>query len=92
MKKHIFIGKFNLGTVVITPGASDICEDHVLSALTRHISGDWGDVCEEDKQENDYSLAHGGRLLSSYRSAGVKFWIITEHDRSITTILLPEEY
>ncbi len=59
----------------------------------RHHSGDWGDVCEEDQQENERSLHAGSRLLSVFRTkAGVKFYIITEHDRSVTTVLLPEGY
>ena len=65
----------------------------VLSALSRHNAHDWGDVCEEDRQANDRALAHGGRLFSVYHDrAGVKFWIITEADRSLTTVLLPEDY
>ena len=54
---------------------------------------EWGDLSVEDRKENDYSLEHGFRLLSSYRTnAGDKLWIITESDRSVTTLLLPEEY
>ena len=65
----------------------------MLWALSRHASGDWGEVCEEDWQSNDEALELGTRLLSSYISrSGEKFWIITEHDRSATTILLPLEY
>ena len=83
-----------LGKVVATPGAlasvPDIC---IYTALGRHMLGDWGNVCEEDKRLNDYAAAHGERVLSSYRSAdGTKFWIITEPDRSYTTVLLPDEY
>ena len=55
--------------------------------------GDWGELCEEDRQENEFSLREGFRLLSAYTSAqGEKFWVITERDRSVTTVLLPEEY
>jgi hypothetical protein len=62
-------------------------------ALARHSSGDWGDVCEEDRKENDLSLKEGFRLLSVYTtSTGTKLWIITEADRSVTTVLLPEDY
>lgn len=92
---HIFHGKFLLGHVVATPGALEATsEDDRISALTRHIGGDWGDVCDEDKASNDEALEDGERLLSAYRStkSGVKFWIITERDRSVTTFLLPDEY
>ena len=59
----------------------------------RHQAGDWGDVSEHDRQENELSLKQGFRLLSVYRAAsGVKFWIITEADRSATTVLLPQDY
>ena len=59
----------------------------------RHASGDWGDLSGEDKQENDFSIKHGFRILSSYKlDTGVAIWIVTEADRSATTLLLPEEY
>ena len=65
----------------------------VADALSRHKKGDWGDVSMEDWLSNNYALSHGERLLSSYCTVeGVKFWIITEADRSATTVLLPEEY
>lgn len=91
---HLFIGKFPLGQVVATPGVmEETSEKDRISALTRHHNGDWGEVCAEDKASNDEALEEGFRLLSSYTSAGgVKFWIITEHDRSVTTFLLPSEY
>jgi hypothetical protein len=61
--------------------------------LDRHVNGDWGEVPEEDKQENEFSVQHGFRILSAYTtSAGEKIWIITEADRSATTMLLPNEY
>ena len=61
--------------------------------LARHQQGDWGEVCDEDKQENEYSVTKRLRILSAYRtSKGVKLWVITEADRSATTILLPDEY
>lgn len=86
--------KFDLGRVVTTPGAyNEIPLGEVLVALHRHHSGDWGEVCDEDRQENELSLREGFRLLSVYCSAnGARFWIITEADRSVTTILLPSEY
>ena len=88
--------KFPLGQLVATPGALDALErtgQSPLEFLSRHASGDWGEVCEADKKENDFSVRNGFRLLSAYRLGdGTKIWIITEADRSATTILLPEEY
>jgi len=86
--------KFPLGQVVITPAAKDAIPDaEVRTALDRHIAGDWGDLCPADQAENELSLKEGFRLLSSYRASdGTKFWIITEADRSVTTILLPDDY
>ena len=83
-----------LGQTVITQGAiAVLANSDVLNALVRHAAGDWGDVCGEDRLANDEALRTGARLLSAYRDCdGVKFWIITEADRSVTTILLPEEY
>ena len=87
-------GKFWAGRIVITPGAqSELSQDETMEGLARHLAGDWGNVDEDDWKENEFSLEHGFRLLSSYTTPrGTKFWIITEHDRSVTTILLPEEY
>jgi hypothetical protein len=86
--------KFAMGKIVITPGAADqLTELDVHVSLCRHAQADWGDVDAEDWQANDQSLNGDARLLSAYRDEnGVKFWIITEGDRSATTILLPEEY
>jgi hypothetical protein len=86
--------KFSLGQLVATPNAlSSVPNDEVLRALSRHSQGDWGDVDKEDWASNDHALAQEGRLLSAYNSSqGVRFWIITEHDRSVTTVLLPEDY
>ena len=88
--------RFALGQVVATPGAIEAMEDakQIPSVfLNRHAAGDWGDICLEDKYLNDAAVNDEGRLLSAYRtSLGVKLWIITEADRSSTTILLPEEY
>lgn len=85
---------FETGKVVATVGALDLAEQGVnlLSFLCRHISGDWGDLCEEDKQENQLSLEEGFRILSAYNTSDGKLWVITEADRSVTTFLLPEEY
>lgn len=87
---------FALGLVVATPGALSALEESMempWSFLRRHISGDWGSVCEEDRAANIEALAIGARLLSAYHTAkGVKLWVITEADRSSTCLLLPEEY
>ena len=86
--------KFPLGQTVMTSNALEqLTQDDVLRALNRHAAGDWGDVCDDDRQANNRALTEGTRLLSVYHSAtGVKFWIITEADRSVTTLLLPEDY
>ena len=86
--------KFSLGRLVATANAAaHIPQKEMLLALGRHIRGDWGELDEEDRQANETALQQGTRLFSSYRSlAGTKFWIITEHDRSATTCLLPEDY
>ena len=88
--------RFPLGRVVATPGALRALEEaEQLPAafLDRHVNGDWGDVPDADKQENELSVEQGFRILSAYTtSAGEKIWIITEADRSHTIILLPEEY
>jgi len=87
---------FELGQVVATPGAIDamtLAGDDPGALLTRHVSGDWGDLCAEDKAENEYSLDKRLRLMSAYElSDGCKVWVITEADRSATTFLLPHEY
>jgi len=85
---------FSLGQVVITTTASDqLPPEDIDTALRRHQAGDWGVVVDEDCKANDDALNHNDRILSSYLSTGgVKFWIITEWDRSVTTVLLPEEY
>jgi hypothetical protein len=84
----------DLGRIVGTPGAiAAVPADEMAIALNRHSNRDWGEVDADDKAENDRSAREGFRVLSAYRtSAGTKFWIITEADRSVTTILLPEEY
>lgn len=86
--------KFRLGHLVATPNSLlHLTQEDILRAIRRHQSGDWGDLCAEDQVENERALRDGTRLLSVYHSAnGVKFWIITEADRSATTILLPEDY
>ena len=86
--------KFSLGQLVATPNALDhIPNDEILNALALHVRGDWGTLDAEDLQSNERALQFGGRLFSSYlTSQNVKFWIITESDRSVTTVLLPEDY
>ena len=87
---------FELGQIVATPrvlAALQKSGQQPGEFLTRHVRGEGGDLSDEDRRENDYSLEHGFRLMSSYRTnAGDKLWIITEADRSVTTLLLPEEY
>jgi len=87
---------FLLGRVVATPGALEALAEAGIDPATlldRHGVGDWGELCEEDRQENEFSLNRGFRLLSSYPLPdGQKLWIITEADRSATTLLLPSEY
>ena len=86
--------KFSLGQTVATPNAlASIPDDEILLALSRHVQGDWGKLDKEDLDENERALKNGGRLLSRYiTNTKIVFWIITEHDRSVTTILLPEDY
>ena len=87
--------KFNLGKVVATPGAIVLLEQNNQPAslfLARHISGDFGDLDDEDCQANDEAIQYGNRILSSYILNGEKLWIITEADRSSTCLLLPREY
>lgn len=92
--------KFECGTVACTPGVGEFMKRAEMRTLmNRHLNGDWGDVCISDAKANDEAVANEGqedrqdRVLSSYQSEnGTKVWIITEWDRSVTTILLPSEY
>ena len=97
--------KFELGDLCYTPRAHAILKEKMVSPfqlIARHVTGDWGDVCDEDAQANEQALELGGRLMSVYgitvpmedneTSASIRVWVITEADRSVTTILLPEEY
>ncbi len=88
------LAKFATGQLFITLSVlDDVTFVDAMSALERHIAGDWGEVSDADRQANEDALRGGHRLLSAYRAAnGTKFYIITEADRSLTTILLPEEY
>lgn len=87
---------FNLGQTVATPGAIDAMLEAAASPvgyLDRHASGDWGELEMEDRRENELAVNMGERILSAYMlGTGVKIWVITEADRSVTTILLPDEY
>lgn len=85
---------FSRGRTVVTPAALDaIPDEEIALAIARHERGDWGLISEHDRAENERSLQEGFRLLSVYESAdGVRYWIITEADRSVTTVLLPDEY
>ena len=88
---------FPLGQVVATPGALSALGGEGIGSealLQRHVTGDWGELSEEDRRENELSVREGFRILSSYKlpRTGVKLWVITEADRSATTLLLPDEY
>ena len=86
--------RFSLGRLVATPGVlTTISHQEIHRGIRLHSSGVWGEVPPEDRETNEFALVNGLRLLSVYRTpGGVIFWIITEADRSLTTVLLPEEY
>ena len=87
--------RFTLGQIVATPGALELMKAEGidgLELLSRHVRGDWGDLTEADKQENELSVKEGFRILSAYGKGKTRLWIITEADRSATTILRPDEY
>ena len=87
---------FNLGQIVATPGALALLEKHSLTPmqfLQRHVTGDFGELCDEDREANNEAIWNGERILSSYKiNETDKIWIITEADRSTSCCLLPEEY
>lgn len=87
---------FSLGELYITPGAIEAFNatgESVSSYLERHVTGDWSEMDEFDQEQNRQAVTEGYRVVSAYRlSNGTKIWIITEADRSVTTVLLPEEY
>ena len=90
---YLSITFFPLGEVVITPAAKEaLTYEAVDAALTRHGQADWGELCEVDWNWNDQALRMGGRLFSVFFDGDTKFYIITEADRSVTTILLPSDY
>ncbi len=87
--------RFRLGMIVATRGVLRHLEHHGVQAdpyLRRHVRGEWGDVPPEDALANERAVEHGARILSSYEVAGQRVWIITEADRSVTTLLFPAEY
>ena len=97
--------RFDLGQLCQTPGAQEVLQRYQVNPfqlIGRHVRGDWGDVCEEDARANEDALREGARVLSAYTLPPLsseaetlrptKVWLITEADRSVTTILLPEEY
>ena len=88
------LAKFRLGRIVATPNAlARLTQDDITVAIQRHQAGDWGELCADDRRENELSLLQGLRLFSVYCSTqGIRFYVITEADRDITTILLPEDY
>lgn len=88
-------GLFHLGKIVVTPGVMDTYfddYDFLALSLSRHVKADWGDLCEEDRFQNFVAVMVGERILSNYGNIKGDIWIITEADRSVTTILLPSEY
>lgn len=87
------MAKFQLGRTVATRGVADeLTEQEIASCIMRHASGDWGEMPEEDKKANDRGLKEGDRLMSAYTVRDIKVWVITEWDRSVTTVLFPSEY
>lgn len=92
--------KFEPGHFLATPAVlKAVPRGMIFAAIERHLNGDWGDVCDSDKRANDRALKDGSRLLSAYHTPALgdkkretKFWIITEADRSATTVLLPRDY
>ncbi len=88
------LARFRLGRITVTPNAlQTLSECDILTAIARHQAGDWGQVEGRDWEANDRAVSQRGRVLSTYSNKnGTKFWVITEADRSVTTILLPEDY
>lgn len=91
--------KFNPGQILATRAVNNLIADneefskHVALSLGRHLTGDWGNLCYEDRASNELALQEGARLFSAYKNEDLpKIWIITEWDRSVTTVLFPDEY
>ena len=90
---------FNSGQIVTTRGVNDLIANNtkfakmVFASVQRHVVGNWGDVCDEDRATNESALQNGERLFSVYKQEDLPtIWIITERDRSVTTVLFPQEY
>jgi hypothetical protein len=86
---------FALGQIVATPGALELlesAEEAPSEFIVKHVSGDWGEICDEDRELNDAALKEQSRLFSAYTVGNEKIWVITEADRSSTTLLLPSDY
>lgn len=95
MNHKIYIPLFTLGRIVATPAARETLGElnySSLDLLRRHMSGDWTEMDSKDQQANREAIIEGDRVFSAYTIQGIKFWVITEADRSATTILLPSEY
>jgi hypothetical protein len=96
METNRLLPKFSLGRIVATRGALEAlnqANQNPFEFIEKHQTGDWGELCEEDKRENEFSVRNGFRILSAYRTRnGVKLWVITEADRSATTLLRSHEY
>lgn len=88
------VAVFRLGRIVTTPNALEsITQEDILLAIQRHQAGDWGNLTDDNRAANDRALVQGTRILSAYNASnGTRFWIITEGDRTVTTVLLPEDY
>jgi hypothetical protein len=85
--------KFQLGDIVSTANALSVFDSTFLQAcLERHAKGDWGDLCDEDKETNDAAVKDGSQILSAYEQDGKKLWVISDAGRAVTTFLLPEDY
>lgn len=91
---RIPVAIFRLGRMVTTPNAlQSLTKEDILAGIQRHQAGDWGCLQASDWEANDHALLQGGRIISAYNAlTGTRFWIITEADRSATTVLLPEDY
>ena len=84
---------FRMGQMLVTANAqSTLTAEEIASGISRHSQKDWGDVPPEDAKSNDLALTKGGRIVSAYGQGPSRFWIITEADRSVTTVLLPQDY
>ncbi len=92
---HLHPPLLPLGHLVASPGALEVVREHgvdVVALLRRHAAGDWGRVSPEDAHGGDLAVRHGARVLSAYPTPGGTLWVLTEADRSATTVLLPSEY